>query len=119
MDSYNEEFDNNFENSSYLDQQSKHFLRHKLEVPSMYEIFLLGDDETPVEFIEFVTSEIFKAYQTDFEEFHNSLTMGKSLFCGTYTKEVAETKIKTITDLAFKNQYPLKCIMRKGGKHAI
>jgi ATP-dependent Clp protease adaptor protein ClpS len=33
--------------------------------------------------------------------------------CGAYTREIAETKVESVHQLARERQYPLKCIMEK------
>jgi ATP-dependent Clp protease adaptor protein ClpS len=33
--------------------------------------------------------------------------------CGTYTYEVAETKVSVVMDYARKNEHPLQCTMEK------
>ena len=33
--------------------------------------------------------------------------------CGVFTKEIAETKVNTVVNMAKKDQHPLKCIMEE------
>jgi ATP-dependent Clp protease adaptor protein ClpS len=37
---------------------------------------------------------------------------GKGL-CGIFTREIAETKVASVIDIARKNEFPLQCIMEK------
>jgi ATP-dependent Clp protease adaptor protein ClpS len=37
---------------------------------------------------------------------------GKGL-CGTYTAEIAETKVEHVVQYALENQHPLQCLMEK------
>jgi ATP-dependent Clp protease adaptor protein ClpS len=33
--------------------------------------------------------------------------------CGVYTREIAETKVKMVHELARKNNFPLRCVMER------
>ncbi len=85
----------------------------KLKRPPMYKVVLLNDDYTPMDFVVSVL-EIFFGMN---EERANHVmlqvhTKGKGI-CGTYTREVAETKVAQVNDYARENQHPLLCMMEK------
>ena len=79
--------------------------------PSLYSVFLLNDDFTTQEFVIQILVQFF--YKSEAEahkimlKVHND---GKGL-CGTYTKDVAETKIYLVQQAAKENHFPLKCSM--------
>lgn len=83
----------------------------ELEEPPMFAVWLLDDDYTSMDFVVMVL-------ETVFHKDHNSASKimmdvhkkGKGI-CGIYTREIAETKIKQVSNLAEKSQYPLRCTM--------
>lgn len=79
--------------------------------PALYEVFLVNDDFTPMEFVIGVLEKFFsmdRARAT--EAMLNAHQYGKAL-CGIFTKDVAETKISLVTDEASKQELPLICSM--------
>ena len=86
-----------------------------VDEPPMYRVYLLNDDYTTMDFVVFVLMHIFnKKYEEAETIMLNVHRKGKGL-CGTYTFEIAETKVNGVTSLARENGYPLKCIIEKDG----
>ena len=88
-------------------------LTQRVQPPQMYQVVMLNDDYTPMEFVVGIIQEFFSK---DVEEatrimlhVHNH-GVGE---CGVYTYEVAETKVTQVMDFARKHQHPLQCIMEK------
>jgi ATP-dependent Clp protease adaptor protein ClpS len=81
--------------------------------PPLYKVLLLNDDYTPMDFVVSIVKQIFhKAHEEAIRimlEVHNQ---GSGL-CGTYTRDVAETKIDQVVLTARKNEHPLQCVMEK------
>lgn len=79
----------------------------KIKFPSMYNVVLLNDDRTTMEFVVMILIEIFdqdqKAAVETMMAVHNE---GKGV-AGTYTKEIAEQKAEECRQLAKANEYPL------------
>lgn len=86
----------------------------KLKQPSLYKVVLLNDDFTPMDFVIQILNEIYGLERLDAVrvtmEIHND---GRGV-CGTYTKEIAETKVFETTAVAKQYGYPLKAIVEKG-----
>ncbi len=87
--------------------------RPKLQKPPMYKVVLLNDDYTPMEFVVHILETIFghdreKATQIMLHVH----TRGKGV-CGTYTRDVAETKVVQVNNYARENQHPLLCDMEE------
>ncbi|MGH1467696.1 MAG: ATP-dependent Clp protease adaptor ClpS [Bdellovibrionales bacterium] len=81
--------------------------------PSFYNVFLLNDDFTTQEFVVKVLTQFF--YKSDSEAFKLMLEVhnnGRALV-GTFTKEIAETKIYLVHQAARENEFPLKCSMEE------
>lgn len=82
--------------------------KHRTESPKMYSVVLLNDDYTTMEFVVSVLESVFQ--KSPAEAFHVMMqvhTQGRAV-CGTYTYEVAETKAKTVRDLAAQEEFPLQ-----------
>ena len=81
--------------------------------PPMYQVWLLNDDYTPMEFVVHVLERFFQksreqATQIMLHVHHHGV--GE---CGIYTYEVAETKVTQVMDFARQHQHPLQCVMEK------
>ena len=87
--------------------------KHKTKKPSMYNVLLLNDDYTPMEFVIIVLESVFNKKQEDATQIMLHVHKKGIGICGTFTYEVAETKCKIVMDMAKKNEYPLQCTMEK------
>ncbi len=79
--------------------------------PPMYQVVLLNDDYTPMEFVVMVLQEYFKrdletATQIMLKIHHE----GRGV-CGVYSKDVAATKVELVLAAARRGGHPLQCIM--------
>ena len=87
--------------------------RPELKKPSMYEVLLLNDDYTPMDFVVEVLTYFFsmsteKATQVMLQVH----TEGQGV-CGVFPHDVAETKVAQVTAFAKKHQHPLMCVSKK------
>ena len=98
---------NEFENGVLLDT------KQKFKKPSMYNVLLLNDDYTPMEFVILILESVFNKKQDDATQIMLHVHKNGVGVCGTFTYEVAETKCKTVMDMAKKNEHPLQCTMEK------
>ena len=85
----------------------------RLKRPPLYQVILLNDDYTPMEFVVDVLERVFgldrpKATRIMLEVH----TRGKGV-CGVYTYEIAETKVAQTTSYARQHQHPLLCTMEE------
>lgn len=83
----------------------------KVEVPKKYKVLLLNDDFTPMEFVVFVLENYFQKTPEEAQKIMMNVHMQGSGIAGVYTFEIAEMKVQQVTQIARKNQYPLKTIM--------
>jgi len=88
-------------------------LKRKKKKPIFYKIIMLNDDFTTMEFVVSVLQHYFNmnyliASQTMLK-IHNE---GNAV-CGIYPKDVAETKVIEVTEIARMKGYPLRCILKK------
>ena len=85
----------------------------KVGPPQMYQVVMLNDDYTPMEFVVDVLQRIFgldriRATRVMLEVHTN----GKGV-CGSFTYEIAETKVAQVTAYARQHQHPLLCTMEE------
>ena len=107
-----EEFDNNSQNNELqrgllLDSQPK------TKKPSMYNVLLLNDDYTPMEFVIMVLEKVFNKKEEEATQIMLHVHKKGIGVCGTFTYEVAESKCKSVMDMAKKNEHPLQSAMEK------
>jgi ATP-dependent Clp protease adaptor protein ClpS len=81
--------------------------------PKQYNVFLLNDDYTSMDFVVDILMTIFRK---NFQDAHRIMIeihqKGRGL-CGVYSYEIAETKIHQVGSLARENGFPLKAIMEE------
>lgn len=81
----------------------------KLKPPSMYNVVMFNDDFTPMEFVVEVLELFFGLDREASTRVMLTVhTSGKAV-CGTYTKDIAETKMYQVNQFAQQNQHPLLC----------
>ena len=85
----------------------------KTKKPSMYNVLLMNDDYTPMEFVVMVLEKIFNKKSEEATQIMLHVHKNGLGICGTFTYEVAESKCKAVMDLAKKNEHPLQCTMEK------
>jgi len=83
----------------------------KTKPPSLYQVVMLNDDYTPMEFVVMVLQHYF---QRDLETAtHIMLKIhheGRGI-CGVYPKDIAATKVELVLAAARRDGHPLQCIM--------
>lgn len=87
--------------------------RTRPKKPSMYRVLLLNDDFTPMDFVVHVLERFFGKNKQEATEIMLHVHRRGVGVCGTYTYEVAETKVNLVMDYARKNEHPLQCTMEK------
>ena len=99
-------------------QENQHGLaveeaRPELARPPMYQVLLLNDDYTPMDFVVHVLQSFFGfAYEKAHEVMLHVHLRGRGV-CGLYTREVAETKVTQVNEFSRANHHPLLCTMEK------
>lgn len=87
--------------------------RAEAKEPSRYQVVLLNDDYTPMDFVVDLLQRFFRMNQEEATQVMLHIhTRGKGV-CGTYTREIAETKVEQVNEYARENQHPLLSSMEK------
>ena len=79
----------------------------------MYQVVMLNDDFTPMEFVVFVLERFFNKSIEEATRIMLHVHQHGVGLCGVFTFEVAETKVAQVMDMARRNEHPLQCIMEK------
>ncbi len=84
--------------------------RQRVQPPKMYQVVLLNDDFTPMEFVVRVLQEFFnKDPETATQIMLKVHVHGRGV-CGVYTRDIATTKVEQVTQAARAAGHPLQCI---------
>jgi len=83
----------------------------RVEPPKLYQVVMLNDDYTPMEFVVLMLQEYFlrdidTATQIMLKIHHE----GRGV-CGVYSKDIAATKVELVQAAAKRAGHPLQCIM--------
>ena len=81
--------------------------------PPRYKVLLHNDDYTTMEFVILILENIFQKSRQDATRIMLNVHNDGVGIAGVYTREICETKIAIVHELAKKNQYPLRCSMEK------
>ena len=87
-------------------------LKPKTKKPPMYDVILLNDDFTPMDFVVYVLKEIFNHTDQQANEFMLKVHNEGKASCGIFTKDLAETKSYEVNNLAKINDHPLISIVK-------
>jgi len=85
--------------------------RPKVKRPSLYKVLLLNDDYTTMEFVISILETVFQKSTPDATKIMLNVHHEGVGVAGIYTREICETKISVVHQLAKKNQFPLRCSM--------
>ncbi|WP_233716921.1 ATP-dependent Clp protease adapter ClpS [Ketobacter alkanivorans] len=80
-----------------------------LAPPPLYKVVMLDDDFTPMEFVVDVLQLFFGMNREQATQIMLTVHTQGRASCGTFTKDVAETKVAQIIKFARENQHPLMC----------
>lgn len=79
-----------------------------LQPPKMWKVIFLNDNQTPMEFVIDLLTQIFKHSDSKAKELTLEIHQTGSAVVGIYTHEIAETKGIESTTLARNNGFPLQ-----------
>ena len=85
----------------------------KTKKPSMYNVLLLNDDYTPMEFVVLVLESVFNKKEEEATQIMLHVHKNGIGVCGTFTYEVAESKCKSVMDMAKKMNIPYNVQWKK------
>ncbi|MER2492570.1 ATP-dependent Clp protease adapter ClpS [Catenovulum sediminis] len=91
----------------------KEAVRQALKPPPLYKVILNNDDYTPMDFVVEVLTKFFKMDTEKATQIMLTIHYEGKGVCGTFTFEIAETKVAQVNQYARENQHPLMCTMEQ------
>ena len=82
----------------------------KVSPPQMYQVVLLNDDYTPMEFVVSVIQEFFNKDREAATQIMLKIHLDGKGVCGVFSKDVAATKVDQVTEAARRHGHPLQCV---------
>lgn len=81
--------------------------------PKRYNVFLLNDDYTSMDFVIDILMRIFRKNYSDAYTIMMQVHQKGRGLCGSYPYEIAETKVQQVNSLARESGFPLKAMMEE------
>jgi ATP-dependent Clp protease adaptor protein ClpS len=85
----------------------------KVKKPNRFQVLLLNDDYTTMEFVVEVIKRFFSKSEEAAQAIMLKIHLEGEGVCGTYSHDVAQTKVSQVTDFSRKNEQPLMCVIRE------
>jgi ATP-dependent Clp protease adaptor protein ClpS len=82
----------------------------KVKPPQMFQVLMLNDDFTPMEFVVLVIQEFFSKDRESATQIMLKIHLDGKAVCGVYSKDVAATKVDQVLDAAKQAGHPLQCV---------
>lgn len=82
----------------------------KVKPPQMYQVVMLNDDYTPMEFVVVVIQEFFGKDRETATQIMLKIHLDGKGVCGVYSRDVASTKVDQVMDAAREAGHPLQCV---------
>jgi ATP-dependent Clp protease adaptor protein ClpS len=78
--------------------------------PQMYQVVMLNDDYTPMEFVVVVIQEYFNKDRETATQIMLRIHLDGKGICGVYSRDVAATKVEQVQQAARQAGHPLQCL---------
>jgi ATP-dependent Clp protease adaptor protein ClpS len=85
-------------------------LTQRTKPPQMFQVLMLNDDFTPMEFVVRVLQEFFNKDREAATQIMLKIHLDGKGICGVYSKDVAATKVDQVQDAAHQAGHPLQCL---------
>lgn len=82
-------------------------------MPRKYQVYLLNDDYTPMDFVVDVLQQFFAMNYAQAVKVMLDVHQSGKAVCGLYTRDIAETKVAQVNEFARMNDHPLLCKMER------
>ncbi len=84
-----------------------------LKRPPMYQVLLLNDDFTPMDFVVDILRQYFHKSASEATRIMLAVHHEGKGLCGIYPREIAESKVVQVRQASRKFEHPLACIMQR------
>ena len=85
----------------------------KIKKPNRFQVILLNDDYTTMEFVVEVLRKFFFKSNEAAHALMLKIHIEGEAVCGVYTHDIAQTKVSQVIDFSRKHDQPLMCIIRE------
>ena len=82
----------------------------KVKPPQLYQVVMLNDDYTPMEFVIVVIQEFFGKDRETATQIMLKIHLDGKAVCGVYSRDVAATKVEQVLGAAQQAGHPLQCV---------
>ena len=82
----------------------------RTQPPQMYQVVMLNDDYTPMEFVVVVIQEFFNKDRETATQIMLKIHLDGKGVCGVYSRDVAATKVQQVQEAARQAGHPLQCL---------
>lgn len=82
----------------------------KTAPPQMYQVVMLNDDYTPMEFVVVVIQEYFNKDRETATQIMLKIHLDGRGVCGVYSRDLAATKVNQVMEAAHQAGHPLQCV---------
>ncbi|MFQ3368039.1 MAG: ATP-dependent Clp protease adaptor protein ClpS [Methylophilaceae bacterium] len=90
-------------------------VKQKLKIPNRFDVILLNDDYTSMEFVVEVLRRFFHKEFQAAEAIMLKIHIDGEAVCGSYSYDVAQTKVKQVIGYSRENDQPLIAVLRELG----
>ena len=90
-------------------------VKQKLKIPNRFDVILLNDDYTSMEFVVDVLRRFFHKEFQAAEAIMLKIHIDGEAVCGSYSYDVAQTKVKQVIGYSRENNQPLMAVLRELG----
>ena len=85
-------------------------ITQRVEPPKMFQVVMLNDDFTPMEFVIEVLQHFFSKSREAATQIMLKIHLDGKGVCGVYSHEIAETKVAQVMDAAHGAGHPLQAL---------
>ena len=96
-----------------VDEKAKPDAKAELRPPSRYQVLMINDDYTPMDFVVEVLCRFFSKDEQEATAVMLQIHRFGAAVCGVYDLDVAETKISQVTSFALACEHPLRCRLQR------
>lgn len=87
--------------------------RREVKEPPLFQVLLHNDDYTTMDFVIMILESVFHKKAEDATKIMLNVHQKGVGVAGVYTRDMAETKIALVHELARQHEYPLKCSLEQ------
>ena len=87
--------------------------KQKLKIPNRFDVLIINDDYTSMDFVVEVLERFFHKEFMAAEAIMLKIHIDGEAVCGSYSFDVAQTKVSQVIEYSRKNDQPLMSVLRE------